>query len=67
MLILKKISCLIYHYLNHKKVTTLPLPFYDDDLSHVSNSNEEEQDQNDLSIEAEPHEILYIDPTPIPN
>ena len=48
-------------------ITTLPLPFDDDDLLHVSNSYEEDQDQHDLGIEAEPHEILDPDPTPIPN
>ena len=48
-------------------ITTLPLPFYDDDLSHVSDSYEENQDQHDLGIEVEPHEILDPDPTTIPN
>ena len=35
-------------------ITTLPLPFDDDDLSRVSYSDEEEQDQHDLDIEVEP-------------
>ena len=48
-------------------ITTLPLPFDDDILSHVSDSYEEEQDQHDLDIEAEPHEIIDLDPTSIPN
>ena len=48
-------------------ITTLPLPFDDDVLSHVSDSDEEEQYQHDLGIEAEPHEILYLDTTTIPN
>ena len=48
-------------------ITTLPLPFYDDDLSHVSILDEEDQDQHDLGIEAKPHEIIDPDPTTIPN
>ena len=43
-------------------ITTLPLPFDDDYLLHVSYSDEEDQDQNDLGIEDEPHEILDPDP-----
>ena len=50
-----------------KRITTLPLPFDDDDLLHVSDLDEEEPYQYDLGIEAEPHEILDPDPTPIPN
>ena len=50
----------------HEGITTLPLPFDDDDLSHVSDSDEEEHDQPDLGIEVEPHEILDLDPTSIP-
>ena len=38
--------------------TTLPLPFDDDVLSHVSDSYEEDKDQHDIGIEAKPHEIL---------
>ena len=48
-------------------ITTLLLPFDDDDLLHVSDLDEEEPYQYDLGIEAEPHEILDPDPTPIPN
>ena len=48
-------------------INTLPFPFDDDILSHVSNSDEEEQDQHDLDIENVPHENLYLDLTPIPN
>ena len=48
-------------------ITTLPLPFDDDIFSHVSDSYEEEQDQHDIDIEAEPHENLELDPSPIPN
>ena len=38
-------------------ITTLPPFFDDDDLLHVSDSDEEDQDQHDLVIEAEHHEI----------
>ena len=48
-------------------ITTLPLPFDDDILSHVLDLDEESQDQNDLDIEAEPHENLDPDSDPIPN
>ena len=48
-------------------ITTLPLPFDDDDLLHVLDSDEEDQYQHDLSIEVEPHEILDPDPATIPN
>ena len=41
-------------------ITTLPLPFVDDILSHVSYSDEEEQYQHDLDIDVVPHE--YLDP-----
>ena len=47
-------------------ITTLPLHFDDDDLLYVLDSDEEDQIQHDLVIEAEPHEILDPDPTPIP-
>ena len=36
-------------------INTLPFPFEDDMLSHVSDSDEEEQDQHDLDIEVVPH------------
>ena len=45
-------------------ITTLPPFFDDDDLLHVSNSNEEDQYQHDLVIEAEPHECLDTDQHP---
>ena len=48
-------------------ITTLPLPFDDDILSHVLDSDEEEQDQHDLDIEVIPHENLDPYPAPIPN
>ena len=48
-------------------ITTLPPIFDDDDLLHVSYSDEEDQVQHDLVIEDEPHEILDPDPSPIPN
>ena len=48
-------------------MNTLPLPFDDDILSHVSYSDEEKQDQYELDIEVEPHENIYLDTTPIPN
>ena len=48
-------------------ITTLPLPFDDDDLSHVSDSDEEEHDQHDIDIEPEPHENLDPDLAPIQN
>ena len=48
-------------------ITTLPLPFDDDDLLHVSDWDEEETYQHDLGIEVEPHEILDPDPPSIPN
>ena len=48
-------------------ITTLPLPFDDDDFLHVLDSNEEDQDQHDIGIEVEPHEILDQYPTSIPN
>ena len=48
-------------------ITTLPLLFDDDILSHVSYSNEEEQYQHDLDIEVVPHEDLDPDPASIPN
>ena len=48
-------------------ITNLPLYFDDDDLLYVSNSNKQDQVQHDVVIEAEPHEILDLDPTPIPN
>ena len=52
-----------------ESITTLPKPFDDDILSHVSESNldEEEQDQHDLDIEVVPHENLDRDAAPIPN
>ena len=46
-------------------INTLPFPFDDDILSHVSYLDEEKQDQHDLDIEVVPHENL--DPDPIPN
>ena len=48
-------------------ITNLLLPFDDDILSHVSHSDEDDQDQRDIGIEAEPHEILDPYPTPTPN
>ena len=36
-------------------------------MLHVSDSDEEDQDQHDPAIEAKPHEILDLDPAPIPN
>ena len=48
-------------------ITTLTLPFDDDDLLHVSDSDEEDQYQHYLGIEVEPHDILDPDPTSIPN
>ena len=48
-------------------ITTLPLPFDDDDLLHFSDSDEEDQDLHDPVIKVEPHEILYPDPVSIPN
>ena len=48
-------------------ITTLPLPFDDDDLLHVSDSDEEDQDQHDPIIEVKPHDILDPYPAPIPN
>ena len=36
-------------------------------MLHVSYLDEEDHDQHDLGIEAEPHEILDPDPTTIPN
>ena len=48
-------------------INTLISPFDDDILSHVSDLDEEEQDQHDLDIEAIPHENLDPDPSPIPN
>ena len=47
-----------------KNITSI---FDDDYLLHVSDSDEEDQYQHDPVIEAEPHEILDLDPTPIPN
>ena len=54
-------------YEAQESITTLTLPFDDDDLSHVSYSYEEEKYHHDLAIEAEPHEILDPNPTSIPN
>ena len=48
-------------------INTLPFPFDDDMLSHVSDSYEEEKYRHDLNIEDEPHENIDLDPTPIPN
>ena len=48
-------------------ITTLKLYFDDDYLLHVSYSDEEDQDQNDLGIEDEPHEILDPNPSHIAN
>ena len=48
-------------------VTTLPLPFDDDILSHVSDSDEAKQDQHDIDIEVVPHGNLDPDLAPIPN
>ena len=48
-------------------ITTLPLPFDDDDFLHVSDSDEEDQDQHDLGIEDEPHEIIDPYPTSLSN
>ena len=48
-------------------INTLPPIFYDDDLLHVSNLDEEDKDQHGHAIEAKPHEILDPDPTSIPN
>ena len=48
-------------------IITLPPIFDDDDLLHVSDSDEEDQDQHDHVIKAEPHEILDPNPTSIPN
>ena len=48
-------------------ITTIPLPFDDDDLLHVSDTDEEDQYQHDLGIEVESHEILDPDRTTIPN
>ena len=48
-------------------INTLPFPFDDDILSHVSDSDEEEHDQHDIDIEPEPHENLDPDLAPIPN
>ena len=50
----------------HGGINTLPFPFDDDTLSHVSDSDEEEKDQHDLNIEVVPHENLDPNPTPIP-
>ena len=36
-------------------------------MSHVLDSDEEEEDQHDLAIEVEPHEILDPNPISIPN
>ena len=36
-------------------IKTLSFPFDDDTLSHVSDSDDEEQDQHDLDIEVVPH------------
>ena len=36
-------------------------------MLHVSDLDEEDQDQHDPVIEVESHEILDPDPTPIPN
>ena len=48
-------------------ITIFTLPFDDDILSHVSDSDEEDQDHHYLGIEVEPHEILDPNPSPIPN
>ena len=48
-------------------ITLLPVPFDDDVLSHVSDLDEEDQEQHDPIIEAEPHDILDPDPVSIPN
>ena len=58
MFSLKKISCLIHHNPKHKDINTLPFPFDDDILSHVSDSDDEEQDQHDLDIEVVARESL---------
>ena len=47
-------------------INNIPPIFNDDDLLHVSDSDEEE-DQHDPAIEVEPHEILDPDPSSIPN
>ena len=48
-------------------INTLPFPFDDDILSHVSYSDDEEQDQDDLDIHVVSHENLHPNPAPIPN
>ena len=48
-------------------ITTLSLPFNDDDLLHALDLDEERKDQHDLGIEAEPHLILDPDTSTIPN
>ena len=48
-------------------ITTLPLPFDDAILSHVSYLDKEEQDQHDLDIDVVPHQDLDLDPSSIPN
>ena len=48
-------------------ITTLPLPFDDDDLLHVSDSDEEDQYHHDHVIETESHEILEPDRITIPS
>ena len=48
-------------------INTLPFPFDDDILSHVSDSDDKEQYQHDINIEVVPHENLNPAPTPIQN
>ena len=48
-------------------INTLPFPFDDDILSHVSYSNEEEQYGNYIHIEVVPHDNIDPNPAPIPN
>ena len=48
-------------------IKTLQIPFDNDILYHVSDSDDEEQDKHDLDIEVVPHENLDPNPTPIPN
>ena len=48
-------------------INTLSFPFYVDIFSHVSDSEDEEQDHHDLDIKFIPQENLDPDPAPIPN
>ena len=48
-------------------INTLPFPFDDDFLSHVSDSDDEEQDQHDIDIEVVPQDDLDPDLAPIRN